>query len=57
MMQYFRDAREELARVSWPTREEVLEGTQAVLLFVIGLTAIVFAYDFIFVHLIKLVLP
>lgn len=57
MMQYFRDARDELSRVSWPTRSEVLEGTQAVLLFVIGLTVIVFAYDFIFAHLTKLVLP
>ncbi len=57
MMQYFRDARAELSRVSWPIREEVLEGTQAVLLFVIGLTLIVFAYDFLFVRLVKLVLP
>lgn len=57
MMQYFRGAREELSRVSWPSRQEVPEGTQAVLLFVVGLTLIVFAYDFIFVHLSKLVLP
>ena len=57
IVQYFRDAQNELTRVSWPTREQVLEGTQAVLIFVIGLTLIVFGLDFAFGQLIRLVLP
>jgi preprotein translocase subunit SecE len=35
---YFRESWEELKRVSWPTREEVIQGTQTVLIFVLGLT-------------------
>ena len=57
IVQYFKDAQNELTRVSWPTREQVLEGTQAVLIFVIGLTLIIFALDWAFGQLIRLVLP
>ncbi|MFC4427949.1 preprotein translocase subunit SecE [Deinococcus navajonensis] len=56
LIQYFRDSRAELSRVSWPTRQQVLEGTQAVLIFVVGLTLTVFALDFLFGSLIKAVL-
>ncbi|MFD2609796.1 preprotein translocase subunit SecE [Deinococcus taklimakanensis] len=56
LIQYFRDSREELARVSWPTRQQVLEGTQAVLIFVVALTLIIFALDFVFGALIRAVL-
>ena len=48
LTQYLRDSRAELSRVSWPTRQQVIEGTQAVLIFVIGLTLIIFALDFLF---------
>ena len=34
-LQYLRNSRAELARVTWPTREEVLQSTQATLVFVI----------------------
>lgn len=56
LIQYFRDSRAELARVSWPTRQQVLEGTQAVLIFVVALTLIIFALDFLFGALIRAVL-
>ncbi|MFC4638464.1 preprotein translocase subunit SecE [Deinococcus hohokamensis] len=56
LIQYFRDSRAELSRVSWPTRQQVLEGTQAVLIFVVGLTLTVFALDFLFGSLMKAVL-
>ncbi|ALW88129.1 protein translocase subunit SecE [Deinococcus arenae] len=56
LIQYFRDSRAELARVSWPTRQQVLEGTQAVLIFVVALTVIVYALDLVFSNLIRLVL-
>jgi preprotein translocase subunit SecE len=57
IVQYFKDARSELQRVSWPTREQVFESSQAVLIFVVGLTLIVFALDSAFSFLIKQVLP
>ena len=47
-MKYFADARAELSRVSWPSREQVIEGTQAVLIFVIALTLIVWLMDVLF---------
>ncbi|SEI76961.1 protein translocase subunit secE/sec61 gamma [Deinococcus reticulitermitis] len=48
LMQYFREAREELSRVTWPSRQDVLEGTQAVLIFVTALTLIVWMLDSLF---------
>lgn len=56
LIQYFRDSRAELSRVSWPSRQQVLDGTQAVLIFVVALTLIVFALDLLFSNLIKVVL-
>ena len=56
LIQYFRDSRAELARVSWPTRQQVFEGTQAVLIFVVALTIIVYLLDFVFSTLVQLVL-
>lgn len=56
LIQYFRDSRAELSRVSWPTRQQVLEGTQAVLIFVVALTLIVYALDLLFGNVIRLVL-
>ncbi|WP_407541423.1 preprotein translocase subunit SecE [Deinococcus radiomollis] len=57
LVQYFKDARAELGRVTWPSREAVIEGTQAVLVFVIALSVVVYLYDLIFGNLVKLVLP
>lgn len=34
-MQYLRNSRAELGRVTWPTRDEVIQATQATLLFVL----------------------
>jgi len=57
LIQYLRDSRAELARVTWPTRQQVIDGTQAVLIFVVALTLIVFAMDSVFGSLIREVLP
>jgi preprotein translocase subunit SecE len=35
LMQYLRNSRAELSRVTWPSREEVLQSTQATLIFVV----------------------
>lgn len=48
--QYFKDARAELGKVSWPSRQQVLEGTQAVLIFVVALTVIVWVMDLLFTN-------
>lgn len=48
LFKYFSDSREELSRVTWPSRTEVVEGTQAVLIFVIALTLIVWLMDTLF---------
>lgn len=57
LVQYFKDARAELGRVTWPSREQVIEGTQAVLVFVVALTVVIFLYDYLFGQAVKLVLP
>jgi preprotein translocase subunit SecE len=56
IFRYFSDARAELIRVVWPSRTEVVEGTQTVLLFIIGLLAITYAFDQIFGFLIGRIL-
>ena len=57
LMQYLRDSRAELARVTWPSRQAVIEGTQAVLIFVVALTLIVFGMDSLFGTLVRAALP
>lgn len=39
ILRYLRNSRAELGRVTWPTRDEVIQATQATLVFVI-ITAI-----------------
>lgn len=39
VLQYLRNSRAELGRVTWPTRNEVIQSTQATLVFVV-LTAL-----------------
>ena len=45
---YFREALEELRRVNWPSRDEVIQGTQTVLIFVVLLTLILWVADTVF---------
>ncbi|MFN3266946.1 MAG: preprotein translocase subunit SecE [Deinococcales bacterium] len=47
-MNYFREAWEELKRVSWPSRDEVVQGTSTVLLFLGIMTLILWAMDTVF---------
>lgn len=35
ILQYLRNSRAELGRVTWPTRDEVIQATQATLVFVV----------------------
>jgi preprotein translocase subunit SecE len=52
---YFREAYEELRRVNWPTRDEIIQGTQTVLVFVIGFTLLLWVCDLAFRALSRLV--
>ena len=56
-MRYLQESRAELSRVTWPTRAQVLEGTQVVLVFIIVLTLAILAIDTAFSTLIRLVIP
>lgn len=55
IVRYFQEARAELARVTWPTREQVIEGTQAILVFTLVAMVILGLYDLVFRFLIGLV--
>ncbi len=48
IVNYFREARAELARVTWPTREEIIQSTQAILLFAFFAMIILGLYDLVF---------
>ncbi|ALJ89947.1 preprotein translocase subunit SecE [Thermus aquaticus] len=54
ILRYFQEARAELARVTWPTREQVVEGTQAILIFTLVAMVILGLYDLVFRFLIGL---
>lgn len=50
IINYFREARAELSRVTWPSRQEVIESTQVILVFaavamvVLGLIDTIFRF-------------
>ena len=45
--QFFREVRQELKKVAWPTRRELLAYTVVVLVSVVVLTSFVFGLDFL----------
>ncbi len=48
IVNYFREARAELARVTWPSRDEIIQSTEAVLLFTFFMMVILWVYDLFF---------
>lgn len=56
LLRYLRNSRAELSRVTWPTREEVVQSTQATLVFVLITVAFLLVVDFIFGNLTSAVL-
>ncbi|GAB5603586.1 preprotein translocase subunit SecE [Thermus sp. FJN-A] len=54
IVRYFQEARAELARVTWPTREQIVEGTQAILIFTLASMVVLGLYDLVFRFLIGL---
>jgi preprotein translocase subunit SecE len=57
VMEYLRNSRAELRRVTWPTRAEVLQATQATLVFVVITAIFLLIADTTLGNLIQLVLP
>lgn len=55
ILQYLRNSRAELGRVTWPTRNEVVQATQATLLFVLLTVAFLLIADTTLGNLIGLV--
>jgi len=55
ILQYLRNSRAELGRVTWPTRSEVIQATQATLLFVLITVAFLLVADTTLGNLIGLV--
>lgn len=56
IINYFREARAELARVTWPSRQEVIESTQVILVFAVVAMVVLGLIDTIF-RLITVRLP
>ncbi len=56
LLRYLRNSRAELGRVTWPTREEVVQSTQATLVFVLVTVAFLLVVDAIFGNLISAIL-
>ena len=57
IMQYLRNSRAELSRVTWPTRNEVIQATQASLIFVLLTVAFLLITDTTLGNLIGLLIP
>jgi preprotein translocase subunit SecE len=47
LLEYLRNSRAELGRVTWPTRSEVIQATQATILFVLITALFLFVTDLI----------
>ncbi len=56
VLTYLRNSRAELRRVTWPTRDEVIQATQATLIFVVLTLLFLLTTDTILGNLIKAIL-
>lgn len=56
VLEYLRNSRAELRRVTWPTRAEVIQATQATVVFVLLTVVFLFIADTTLGSLIKFVL-
>ena len=55
VLQYLRNSRAELRRVTWPTRDEVIQSTQATLVFVLLTALFLIIVDGVFGNLLGLI--
>ena len=45
--QYLEEVRSEMKKVAWPTKREVINSTLVVLIAVVFMTSLIFAYDYV----------
>jgi preprotein translocase subunit SecE len=55
-IEFFRQVRQEVARVTWPTRKETMVTTAMVFVMVIVAAVFFFAVDWIFSQVVRLIL-
>ncbi len=55
LVEFFRNVRAELRRVTWPGRDQLQQSTAVVLIIVLVLTAFVAFWDFIFQNIARIV--
>lgn len=55
IVEYFKDTRGELRKVSWPTRKEATNLTLIVLAVTVAMAAFLGAMDYIFANLVRLI--
>lgn len=55
-LRYLRNSRAELGRVTWPTRDEVIQSTQATLVFVLITLAFLLVVDAVFGNLLSVII-
>ncbi|ADY72816.1 preprotein translocase, SecE subunit [Desulfurobacterium thermolithotrophum DSM 11699] len=53
---FLKEVREELSRVTWPSKEEVIEATAGIVIFCIVVAVYFWALDFVFSELLKLII-
>ena len=53
---YIKDVRQEMSKVSWPSREELIDSTKVVLILAGILSAYMFGVDTVFNNIIKWIL-
>lgn len=46
-IQYIREARSELRKVAWPSRQEVINSSIIVLICIVFMTALIFGFDYV----------
>lgn len=57
LLRYLRNSRAELGRVTWPTRAEVIQATQATLIFVLLTVAFLLVADNTLGNFIRFLIP
>ncbi|MDR2902252.1 MAG: preprotein translocase subunit SecE [Lactobacillales bacterium] len=54
--QFVRQVKQEVAKITWPTRSETMQGTMTVIVMSVILALFLFLVDFVFAFLIRLIM-
>jgi preprotein translocase subunit SecE len=53
--QYLQEVRSEMKKVAWPPREEIIQSTIVVVIGLIVMTALIFGFDWLSVHIVDFI--